>query len=111
MARVKFNALINGSSGRIGNIIFKYTRRATYISSRPDRSKVTLSPKQKKSTEHFAKAVEYAKGVSKDPVRIALYAAIEPKPEISLYHAAIKEFMAMMKKPESDSNTSSSVEL
>jgi hypothetical protein len=103
MARVKFNALINGTSGRIGNIILKYTRRATYLSSRPDRSKVTLSPKQKKSNEHFAKAVEYAKVVSKDPERIALYAAIVPKPEISLYHATIKEFMANLKKPESDS--------
>ena len=103
MGRVKFNDLIKGSSGRIGNLILKQTRRGTYLSSRPDRSKVTLSPKQKKSNGHFSEAVKYGKTISKDPERIALHALL-PEPKSSLYHTGIKEFMGSVKKSGADLN-------
>ena len=55
MARVKTNALLQGVSGKVGNIVFKNYASGTVISSCPDRSKVKLSITQKKSNSKFIK--------------------------------------------------------
>ncbi len=92
MARVKTNALLQGVSGKVGNIVFKNYASGTVISSRPDRSKVKLSIIQKKSNSKFKKAVAFAKGVLADPAKRKAYEA-KLKPGKSVYHVVLSEFM------------------
>lgn len=92
MARVKNNVLIQGLSGRIDRLLLKQYRYGTVLSKMPDRSKVKLSAKQKKANKRFQEAVQYAKGVLKDPPMHKLYAK-ELKKGKSLYHAALSDFL------------------
>jgi hypothetical protein len=92
MARQKQNVLTHGLTGNVyGQLIFKQYSYGTVVSKIPDRSKVVLSEKQQASTGTFRKAVAYAKGVLKDPVK---YAEIQSRlaEGKAVYHAAIKEY-------------------
>jgi hypothetical protein len=93
MGRIRYNAIINGVSGKLGNVVLRHTRQGrTYISSRPDRSKVKLSAKQKKSNEAFSEAVQYAQDILNDPEKNKHYKT-KLKPGQTVYHAAVKEYM------------------
>jgi hypothetical protein len=92
MARVKTNPLLEGLSGKVGNLVFKNYASGTIISSRPDRSKVILSADQKESNSKFKHAVAFARAVLKDPEKRKEYED-KVKPGQSIYHTALAEFM------------------
>jgi hypothetical protein len=94
MARQKHNVVMNGISGKIGDmLILKQYEYGTVVSKLPDRSKVKLSSKQKASNEVFRKAVRYVQQVLKDPAQSALYRAVLTKGK-SVYHTALADYFA-----------------
>lgn len=101
MGRIKRNFLIEGASGKVGKMLLKTRGRKTFISAMPDRSKVVLSPKQKAANERFAQAVAYAQEVLKDPEKCKAYEQ-NSKSESSVYHLALKDFLAKLKNSQSD---------
>lgn len=100
MAKVKNNYVVQGSSGKIGDLIYKTNKFGlTYTSRRPDRSNVISTKAQNKMRNNFAKAVAYAKSVLQDPVKAEQYQAVNNK---SLYITAMKDYLhqhkAILKK-------------
>lgn len=98
MARVDNNALTEGMKGAFGkHMVYKKINGKTYMSKYPDRSQVQYNENQKESQKLFTQAVEYAKSVMLDPVRVAAYQKkIHSNKSIrgtSVYHAAIKAFL------------------
>ena len=92
MARVKDNLIIKGSSGKLGDIIFKQYSYGTVISKVPDRSNVKLSKKQKQANKRFQEAVKFAKAVLADPAQHKNYQK-EIKKGKTLYHAALAHYL------------------
>ncbi|MGV3684706.1 MAG: hypothetical protein ACO1NS_03705 [Daejeonella sp.] len=94
MARQKTNVVMKGVTGKLaGMLIFKQYSYGTVVSKLPDRSKVTLSEKQKNSNGAFRKAVKYAQQVLKDPAKCAAYRSVLPEGK-TVYHAAIADYFA-----------------
>ncbi len=91
MARTK-NPLLQGVRGKIGDqLVIKQYSYGTVISAMPDMSKVKKSRLQEIEQQKFAKAVVYAKDISRNPVKKAAYAKKLKKGK-SVYHAAIQEY-------------------
>lgn len=97
MARTNKNPLLQGVSGKIGGqLVIKQYSYGTVISAMPDMSKVKKSMRQKQEQNKFAKAVAYARSITRNPDKKAAYAKKLPKGQ-SVYHAAIKEFYSKEK--------------
>ncbi len=92
MAKLETNALINAFSGRLGNMILKKYSYGVVASSRPDRSNVKLSKKQKNANRNFKLAVAYAKSIINDPKKREVYKKML-KPGKSVYHTALAEYL------------------
>ena len=91
MAKIKDNYVTRGISGKIGKLVFKYNKfRNPYVSLPPDLSNVIPTKRQKKLRNNFAKAVDYAKSVLKDPVKAEKYQTGDNK---SLYVKALKDYL------------------
>ena len=91
MAKIKDNYVTHGISGKIGKLVFKYNKfRNSYVSLPPDLSNVIPSKGQRKLRNNFAKAVDYAKSVLKDPVKAEKYQTGDNK---SLYVKAQKDYL------------------
>lgn len=93
MPKVKLNVLVNGISGKSGNMIFKQYAYGTVISKRPDRSNVTLSKKQKQANKRFREAVKFARSVAADPELQKPYASKVKKTRKSFYHVALSDYL------------------
>jgi hypothetical protein len=93
MAKLKGNALIEGFSGRLDNIILKHYRYGTVISTRPDMSKVKRTREQKQRSSRFAEAVAYARGVVADANLKKAYARKASKTGRTIYHLALSDYM------------------
>jgi hypothetical protein len=97
MARTKSNPLLQGVSGKIGDqLVIKQYPYGTVISAMPDMSGVKKSRRQKEEEQKFAKAVAYAKSITRNPVKKAAYAKKLKKGKL-VYHAAIQEFYSKHK--------------
>ena len=96
MAIIKSNNIIKGLSGGVGEIVLKQYGNKTIITTRPDRSKVKLSPQQRKANDRFKLAVKYAKEVINDPAKRRAYEAAL-KPGKSVYHTALQERLNELK--------------
>jgi len=100
MARSRNNLFTQGTQGAIGKqMVFKNVNGKTIVSKYPDMSQVEYTKEQLKYKAIFAKAVEYARKILKDPVQKAAYEQKirndKRKRGNSVYHIALKEFMAM----------------
>jgi hypothetical protein len=93
MARITSNPIIEGLSGKVGNLVFKNYKSGTIISALADRSKVKLSAKQKKANKSFKEAVAYAKAVLADPKKSAHYKKLL-QPGKSIYHTALAAYLS-----------------
>lgn len=91
MAKVTDNLLLKGMSGPIGGKLFRTIKGKTFYGKIPDMSGIIASKKQTRKREIFAAAVKFAQSVMKDPVESKRY----QNRDGSVYHAAIKEYMAM----------------
>jgi hypothetical protein len=93
MARTNNNPLTKGMSGAIGdNIQFRTFKKGTFSGKVPDMSHVIPSKNQTKRRGVFAKAVNFAQSVMKDPVKKAAY---KRRDGLSVYHSAIKDYMSL----------------
>ena|SRR5579862_2072677 len=99
MARVTKNIITESLSGSIGRkLVFKVINGQTFAGKYPDRSKVKYTKEQLQFREIFAKASKYASEIVKDPVKKKAY---KKKRKLSVYHAALKDYMAAYKKQQS----------
>jgi hypothetical protein len=97
MAQVKFNKIIEGFSGRVGEIVFRTYRGKTYFGQRPSKPQKE-SEGQRNTRTKFKLATEYAKQMMKDPERKAYYTKKAKKLALpNAYTAAITDYM---RKPE-----------
>jgi hypothetical protein len=98
MAKSKNNYVTRGLSGAVGKkFVFKQFNGDTIVGNYPDRSQVKFSKKQTRFQEIFASACAYASDVINDPVKRAAYKVGAGK---SVYHAAIKDYMALHAKKD-----------
>ncbi|MEO8404910.1 MAG: hypothetical protein ABI480_09950 [Chitinophagaceae bacterium] len=91
MAKIN-NDLLDGAQGAVGKqLVFRERGGQTFVSKYPDMSNVKPSEKQLKEKGRFGDAVRFAQGIINDPVKKANYKVKKGK---SVYHTAIKDYMA-----------------
>ncbi|MEO8853729.1 MAG: hypothetical protein ABI359_08120 [Ginsengibacter sp.] len=85
-------------SGAIGKkIVFKQYRNGTVITRYPDMTRIVASGEQRECRNLFKDAVAFAKEIVNDPVKKKIYAKKIKKGD-SVYHFAIKEYIAKSKR-------------
>jgi len=93
MARSKDNYVTHGISGRVGKEwVFKTINGKTFIGKYPDRSQVKYSKEQTKYKKLFAEASKHASKIVNDPAKKNAY---KTRGGISVYHAALKDYISM----------------
>jgi predicted HTH transcriptional regulator len=96
MAISKDNYVTNGLKGAVGkDFVFKQFNGKTIVTKYPDRSQVKYNKKQTRFQKIFAEATAYASDIINDPVKKAAY---KVGPRKSVFHAAIKDYMALHAK-------------
>lgn len=108
MARNRNNIITDGYSGAIGKkVVLKRINGETFACKYPDMSRVKYNKKQVGYQNLFAKAVAHARAVMNDPIKREEYAQKihndKRKRGTSVYHSALKEFMALHSQKVSDS--------
>ena len=78
MARIN-NDMVEGTSGKVGDVVYKTRNRKTFITKKSDRSKVVSTKKQAKGRKKFAAAVKFAKAV----ISILIAVTLSPGTHIS----------------------------
>jgi hypothetical protein len=99
MARLKFNFLLAGASGKIGDLVIRQIGKNSYISTVPDMDHVVPTALQLKRREIFTAAVAYAKNIIHDVKLKAIYKKKVKKGE-RVYNFAIKEYYRKLKEGE-----------
>lgn len=97
MARLSKSLLENIQGGLGKQLVFKQYKDKTVVTSYPDMSKVKPSEQQKEGRKLFAEAVAYARAISRNAEQKAEYEK-KVKPGESVYHFALKEYLAQHKK-------------
>jgi hypothetical protein len=94
MAKIN-NDLLDGARGAIGKqLVFRERGGQTFVSKYPDMRNVEPSEKQLKEKGRFGDAVRFAQSIIYDPAQKAVYKVAKGK---SVYHTAIKDYMAKNK--------------
>jgi hypothetical protein len=102
MARRKNNAITNGHSGKVGNMVFTSDNN---VRKTPDNSKRVLSPKQKKHLSKFQMDKEYGRMAIRDPELNSYYAEKARKRKgKGAWHMAIKDYFQLPAISEIDFN-------
>ena len=97
MARLRSD-LLQGLTGAIGKqLVFKDYGGKIVVTRYPDMSGVKPSEQQVEKRKVFRDAVAYAKNISRNPVKKAEYLKKVKEGE-SVYHYALKEYLAKHKK-------------
>ncbi|HET7001240.1 MAG TPA: hypothetical protein VFI33_08025 [Puia sp.] len=100
MARNKENYIIEGTSGRIGQLcVMKIINGKTFVTKYPDRSKVVYSKEQLGLRDVFAQAAKFASEIVNDPVKKRNYPRQGRK---SIYHCALSDYLAEQKRNKSE---------
>ncbi len=90
MAKTAKNVLTRGSSGSIGNLVYRVMPDgSTYISRKHDFSRRKLSPAQKEHHERFRRASAYANEASKSQ---PIYAQLAKGTVLSPYNVAMADW-------------------
>jgi hypothetical protein len=92
MSDVELNPTVDGYRGKIGRLVFKKYKGRTIVGKKPVRTK-ELSEGELARQERFKEAVAYAKSVLADPAACAFYEPIALRRDISVYAAAIGDFL------------------
>jgi len=97
MAIVKNNDIIDGISGKLGNLVFKQVRGKTTVCPCPPKP-TTQSEQQKGTRDRFRKASEWAKNILLDAEQKAYYQKKAKKLKLpNAYTAAIADYMRSAK--------------
>ena len=93
MAHSKNNPLLEGVSGKIGNLVIKqYPNGKIVITKLPDMSSVKRTELQSIYQNKFAEAVKYARAAKRDPLKSAAFEKVL-KDGQDVYHAALSSFL------------------
>lgn len=98
MANVTHNTLVNQSSGKVGNHVYKTRGGKTFLSKLPDFSNRVLSDKQEDWNDRLREANIYARKVKlEDPELWAFYTKKSKKKNLTVHNVAVKDFMTLPK--------------
>ena len=93
MARLRPHSLLNALQGKLGEeIVFKQYADKVVVSKYPDMSRVKPSPLQRVCRNRLKEANDYARAVTRDPVRRAAYERIL-KPGENVFRKAVQAYM------------------
>jgi hypothetical protein len=96
MKKIDSNMLINGFQGSFDKIVFKKVRGKLVISRKPEFTR-PATEKQLAQREYFTDASDYGKLAEKDPQLRAYYAPVAKKRQITVYAAAMSDFLSKPK--------------
>ena len=98
MANVTHNVLVNQSSGKVGNGVYKTRGGKTFLSKLPDFSNRVLSDKQEDWNDRLREANIYARKVKlEDPELWAFYTKKSKQKNLTVHNVAVKDFMTLPK--------------
>lgn len=93
MAKFKMNKMVEGATGKVGNMVFRQVGRTTLYTQAPERSAVT-SEKQRSQRMRFKRAASYAKSCLADPALKAMYEARANGEEfLTAFNQALTDYM------------------
>jgi hypothetical protein len=94
MAKAELHPALEGLSGRMGDVVFRYNRKTgkTSISKVPDMTNVKWSKAQKAQRRRFKKAVAFVKGLQTQPAVWAVYQKIAKKKHKRAWDVAMKDY-------------------
>jgi GrpB-like predicted nucleotidyltransferase (UPF0157 family) len=98
MAHLAKNSPLQGLTGRVGTLIFKFYPKLnngkgkTVVTKVPDMSGIKPSPLQKLRREVFAEAVAYARNLKRDPEKRAAYKKVKKQGQ-SVNNAAVSSYL------------------
>jgi len=96
MARIIGNETLQ-LSGKIGGIVIRITKTGSFACKLPDFTDTKFSAPQTRSANHFSNAVKHAQQILRDPKKKRAYERAI-KNGSTVYHFAIAEYMARLKK-------------
>ena len=93
MARVRLNPIIDGVSGKIGDLVFRSYGDDTVLSRTPDFSNVESTPGQEAQRVRFREAAFYGRTVMADPAERAIYEAIAERRGQPVFSVMVGDFL------------------
>jgi hypothetical protein len=84
------NPIMQGSTGTLGEVVFKQVRGRLVIGKRPKR-RTSFTEKQERVKDKFREAVYYAKGQVADAAARAEYTAGMQRPVQSIQRVSVKQ--------------------
>jgi hypothetical protein len=94
MAKIKLNPMINGLSGKVGNMIFRRLANGEVsVSLAPARSQAKPSESQTAHRQRFKQAAAYAKAALADPETRAYYEAAAAGSHKTPYNLALSDYL------------------
>lgn len=94
MAKAILNPALEGLSGKMGDVVFRYNKRTgkTSTSKVPDMSKVKWSKAQKAQRRRFQKAVRHVQSLKTKPAVWAIYQKIARRKHKRAWDVAMKDY-------------------
>ena len=92
MTRLKVNPIIEGMSGKMGELVFKRYGDEVIIARAPDMSQRTFSPGQLAAQERFRKAAQYGKLALAEPASRAAYEAAAQAAGTPVFALTVADF-------------------
>jgi hypothetical protein len=94
MAKVKLPSWITEIRGKMGDVVFRTSPSGeTYISKKPDMSRVEWSPAQKEQRRRMKRAIAYAKAAMADPDVRAVYEQQAAEQNRQPFRVAVSDYL------------------
>jgi hypothetical protein len=93
MARIKNNVVMQGASGKIGNLVTRQQNGMT-VSSEYKKPANPRTKQQQEGRGRFRRAVQYAKSAIAAPDTKALYDAVARQNKRTAYHTALSDYLS-----------------
>ncbi len=94
MAKVKLPPWMTEIRGKMGDVVFRTSPSGeTYISKKPDMSKIEWSPAQKAQRQRFSKATAYAHAAMADPDVRAVYEKQAAEQNRQPFRVAVSDYL------------------
>jgi len=95
MAKLNYNVVMHGVSGRVGDLLTFIQRHGkTYIGKIRAKGDGTVTDKQQAVRDKFLAASRYAKGALNDPQKLALYKE-KAEAGVTPFNLALKDFISV----------------
>jgi hypothetical protein len=97
MAKFKMNKMVEGATGKVGNMVFRQVGRTTLFTQAPERGDVVATEAQIAQRLRFKHAINFAKQVLLLPEEKALYEAQATGDFDNAFNLAVQDYMAAPK--------------